>query len=94
VTLVRIALGASRRSILSLVLGKGLALTLCGFGVGAVASIGLSRLLSNLVFDVGLADPVTLLGGPTLLAAVAFVASYLPARRATYLDPVETLRGD
>ncbi len=89
---IRMALGARRRDILGMVVGEGLRLVLAGVGVGLFLSVGLSRLLSGLLFGVTAADLTVLGGMSVLLAAVGVVASYLPARRATLIDPMLALR--
>jgi ABC-type antimicrobial peptide transport system permease subunit len=91
---IRIALGASRRRILTLVLGKGISLTLGGLGLGLVASRGLSRFLSNLVFGVDPEDPLSFVVGAAILVATALAAIVVPAVRATQLDPVMALRSE
>ena len=89
---VRIALGANRRNILTLVLKKGMGLTLLGIAVGIAASFALTRLMSSLLFGVKAFDPLTFVAVPLLLAAVALLACLIPARRATKVDPMIALR--
>ncbi|HXJ92807.1 MAG TPA: ABC transporter permease [Terriglobia bacterium] len=89
---IRIALGGSRREILGLVLGEALRLALVGVGAGVVAALGLTRLISSLLFGVRATDPPTLIVLPLLLTGVALLAAYLPARRATRVDPMVALR--
>ncbi|HEX8149526.1 MAG TPA: ABC transporter permease [Pyrinomonadaceae bacterium] len=89
---IRVALGASRANILKLVLGQGLALTLVGVGVGALAAFGLTRLMSSLLYEVEGSDPLTYVSVSLLLTLVALVACYIPARRATKVDPLVALR--
>jgi putative ABC transport system permease protein len=89
---VRMALGADRGAVLGLVLRDGVRLTLIGAGLGAVASAIAARALGHLLYGVGPTDPVTFAVVGLLLVAVALVASYLPAARATRVDPVVALR--
>jgi len=89
---IRIALGADGRDILRLVLGRGLLLAGTGIAIGLAAAFALTRLMSTLLYRVSVTDPVTFIAGPALFAVVALVASYLPARRATRVDPAIALR--
>ncbi|MBS1855931.1 MAG: ABC transporter permease [Acidobacteria bacterium] len=89
---IRIALGADSGDILSLVLRQGLTPAASGIVIGLAASFALTRLIASLLYQVSLLDPLTYLGGPLLFAAVALLAAYLPARRATRVDPMEALR--
>jgi putative ABC transport system permease protein len=89
---IRIALGASRRSILRMVVSQGMAQILVAIAVGTVGALALSRLLRDLVFDVSTSDPATFVVTALLLTAVGLVACWLPARRASLTDPVETMR--
>ncbi|HET7248463.1 MAG TPA: ABC transporter permease [Gemmatimonadales bacterium] len=89
---VRMALGADRRSVLGLVLRDGVRLTLIGAAIGVVASSVAARALGALLYGVGPADPLTFGAVGLLLVIVALAASYLPAARATRVDPVEALR--
>ena len=91
---VRVALGASRGEVLRLVIGHGMRLTLAGAMVGVPAALIATRLIAAAMPGVTAADPVTYTAGVTLLAAAAFLASYLPARRATRVDPLVALRSD
>jgi predicted permease len=91
---VRMALGAPRRKVLGLVLRQGLTLVVAGGGVGLVGALALSRVLQSQLFGVSAADPVTLACVAALLGAVAFVATLVPARRATRVAPAVALRGD
>ena len=89
---VRVALGADRGSILGLIVRQGMVLTAVGLTVGLAGALALTRVLRSLLFGVGAADPVTFLAVPLLLAAVALLASYVPANRAARTDPAVALR--
>lgn len=91
---VRIAFGAPGQAVVRLIVGQGLTLALGGLGVGIVGAFMATRLVSGLFYGVSATDPVTFLGVSVLLTAVAAVASYLPARRATRIDPVVALRDE
>ncbi len=89
---IRIALGASRRDVLRLVLGQGTRLTLLGIGLGIVAALVVTRLMATLLYGISATDPVTFTAVALLLALVALAACYIPARRATRVDPIVALR--
>jgi putative ABC transport system permease protein len=89
---IRAALGATERSLLRLILDRGVRLTVTGIVIGIAGAIGLTRLLASLLFGVGARDPLTMISVGLILAGVAITASYLPARRATRVDPVVALR--
>jgi putative ABC transport system permease protein len=91
---VRIAIGAQQRDILRLVMGNGMTLLLLGLGIGLAGAFSLSRFLQSMLFQVKSTDIMTFASVPVLLAVVAFAACYLPARRATLVDPVVALRND
>ena len=88
---IRMALGAQARDVLKLVIGQGMSLTVIGIAVGLAGAFALTRLLASLLFGVGATDPMTFVWIPVLLAAVSFLACYLPARRAARLDPIKAL---
>jgi putative ABC transport system permease protein len=89
---VRLALGARTRDILTLVAGKGVALTLAGVGIGALGAVAAARLVSSLLYGVTGFEPATVIVASVLLVLLALIASYVPARRAAKLDPVVALR--
>jgi putative ABC transport system permease protein len=89
---IRIALGAQTRDIMKAVLKEGMLLTAAGLALGLIASIALTRFLSSLLFGVTATDPLTFLVISFVLAAVALVACFVPARRATRVDPMVALR--
>jgi putative ABC transport system permease protein len=91
---VRAALGARRRQILTLVLGRAMRLAAGGVALGLAGAYGTTRLLRGFLFEVQPTDPVVFSAACALLAAVALAASYLPARRATRVDPMTALRAD
>jgi len=89
---IRMALGASRREVLRLVLREGLRVTLLGVALGLGAAVALSRVMASYVYGITPTDPLTLVGASLLLTLVALLASYLPARRAMRVNPVAALR--
>jgi putative ABC transport system permease protein len=89
---VRIALGAQRSDILTLVLRRGLRLAAVGVALGLVGAVALTRALARLLYGVAATDPITFVGISLMLALVAIAACYIPARRATRVDPIEALR--
>jgi predicted permease len=91
---IRLALGAQAREIRGLFVRRGLTLGVTGLAIGLGGALGLTRLMESLLFGIGPLDPVTFTAMPLVLAAAAVLASYLPARRATTVDPVETLRAE
>ncbi|HXT15311.1 MAG TPA: ABC transporter permease [Gemmatimonadaceae bacterium] len=91
---IRIALGASSRAVRRMVVGRGLVLVGAGLGVGVLGALLLTQFMSTLLFDVPPRDAVTFVGVAALLAICGAVASYLPARRATLVDPVIALRAE
>jgi len=91
---LRMALGAERGSVRWMVVRQGAGLMALGIAIGLGASFLLSRMLANLVFGISPTDPLTFIGVPAILASVALIANLIPARRATRLDPANTLRSD
>ena len=92
--MARLALGADRRSIVRMVLARATLLITVGLGLGIAGALVVGRALSSLLFDVSPGDPFTLAVVAGALGAIALFASYLPARRATRVDPMVALRAD
>lgn len=91
---IRMAMGAQQAEVLRMILGDGAKLTAMGIGIGLGVALALTRVLSSLLFGVSAADPVTFAAISLVLACVAMLASYIPARRAARIDPMEALRYD
>jgi ABC-type antimicrobial peptide transport system permease subunit len=97
---IRMALGATRRNVLAFVLREGSVIILAGTILGLAIALAATRALASFVDTLGrttstsVADPVLLVGGPTLLALIALAACYVPARRSTRIDPAMALRAD
>jgi ABC-type antimicrobial peptide transport system permease subunit len=91
---IRLAIGAGERDVLRLVLGQGLRLTLAGLAAGWLAAFGLARLVASLLHDVTPHDTATFAVAPAVLLVAAALASYLPAQRASRVDPVSALRSE
>jgi predicted permease len=89
---IRMALGASRSEVLRLVVGQGAKMALLGVALGLVAAMGLTRLMSDMLYGVSTTDPLTFIAVAILLILVALAACYIPARRATKVDPMVALR--
>jgi predicted permease len=91
---IRMALGARRRDVLQLVIGQGLILTFAGLALGIVAALGLTRFLASLLYGVKPSDALTFVAVSLTVIGVALLASYIPARRATQVDPMVALRNE
>jgi putative ABC transport system permease protein len=91
---IRMALGAQAGDVLRMVVWRGMRLALVGAALGLAAAFGLTRIMKNLLFEVSATDPVTFALIPLLLVSVALIASYIPARRATMVDPLIALRSE
>jgi putative ABC transport system permease protein len=89
---VRAALGAQPADVMKLILRQGILLLAIGLGIGSAASLAMSRIISSMLYDVSATDPATLAGVALLLSLVAMLACYIPARRATKVDPMGALR--
>jgi len=89
---IRMALGAQRRDVLQLVIRRGMLLTMVGVGLGLAGSFGLTRLISSLLFGVSATDIGTFGAVSSLLFVIALLACWLPARRASRVDPIVALR--
>jgi putative ABC transport system permease protein len=89
---VRMALGAPRRNVISLIIGQGLKLTLLGAGIGMIAALAFTRVMQSLIYSIKPTDPVTFIGITLLLLAVALLACWIPARHAAGIHPMEALR--
>ena len=89
---VRMALGAESRDVRNIVVWQGMRLALAGVGIGVFAAFGLRRVMESLVWGVAATDPVVFLSVPVILTSVAFVAVWIPARRASRVDPMAALR--
>jgi ABC-type antimicrobial peptide transport system permease subunit len=91
---IRSALGASSGNLLRLVVGGGMALAGLGLALGSVAALGVTRLLATFLFGVETWDPLTLMATAGILAGVAAIACYIPARKATRINPLDALRAE
>jgi putative ABC transport system permease protein len=91
---IRMALGAQAGDVLRLIVWRGMQQALVGAALGLAAALALTRVMKNMLLNVSATDPAAFALGALLLFSVAFIASYLPARRATRIDPLQALRHD
>ncbi|HUK89332.1 MAG TPA: FtsX-like permease family protein, partial [Blastocatellia bacterium] len=89
---IRIALGAGPRDVMREVVREGMTLVIAGIGLGLVAALGLTRLMAGMLYEVKPYDPLTFLAVSVLLVSVATLAEFIPARRASAVDPMVALR--
>jgi len=89
---IHMALGAGARDVLLMVIKQGMSLVLVGVVIGVAGAYAVTRTIRSLLFEVGTTDPLTFVAVLLLLVAVGFIACYVPARRATKVDPLEALR--
>ena len=89
---IRMAIGAAGRDVVGMIMRQGLTLVIIGAAIGIAGALGASRLLRGILYSSSVIDPLTFAGVPLLLTAVAALASWLPARRASGVDPLEALR--
>lgn len=88
----RMALGAQQRDVLKLIIRQGMVLVIIGVGIGLLAAYLLTRLVSSLLYNVSASDPFTFIGVPVLIALISLLASFIPAYKATKVDPLKVLR--
>jgi putative ABC transport system permease protein len=91
---VRVALGAERRDVMRLVVGHGLKLAGLGVGFGLLGAAGITPVIASQLYNISASDPASFAGVALFLSAVALIASYVPARRATAVDPLIALRNE
>jgi putative ABC transport system permease protein len=91
---IRLALGARPADAIGLVLRRGLALTLIGAAIGIAGGVAVSQMMTGLLFGVSTIDPVSFIGPAVVLTIVSLLACYIPALRASHIDPIQTLRAE
>ncbi|HEY2144052.1 MAG TPA: FtsX-like permease family protein, partial [Candidatus Udaeobacter sp.] len=89
---IRMALGAERSGVLLMIMREGAFMLLCGIGLGLLLAVATARILSGILYQVGALDPIAFTVAPLVLAAAALIATWLPAHRATHVDPIVALR--
>jgi ABC-type antimicrobial peptide transport system permease subunit len=89
---IRMALGAHRKDVFALIMRQGAIQTALGVGVGVLLSLGVGRVLAQILYEVSPSDPFALISSSLLLAIAALLACFLPARRATHVEPLQALR--
>jgi len=89
---IRMALGAEPRAVLRMIMQEGFIMLLCGIALGLLLAAATGKIVSGILYEVGALDPIAFIAAPMLLAIAALVATWLPARRAARLNPVEALR--
>jgi ABC-type antimicrobial peptide transport system permease subunit len=89
---IRLALGADAQGVRRMVVGQGLRLAVIGVVVGLACAFGLTRFIASMLYGVRAWDPIVFIGVPIVLTAVAFLAAWIPARRASRVDPIQALR--
>jgi ABC-type antimicrobial peptide transport system permease subunit len=88
------ALGAHRKDVFALIMRQGVIQTALGVGVGVLLSLGVGRVLAQILYEVSPSDPFALISSSLLLAIAALLACFLPARRATHVEPLQALRAE
>ncbi len=89
---IRMALGAQRGAVLRMIMREGSIMLLCGLAIGLLLAMATGKVLSGILYEVGALDPIAFTSAPLLLAAAALIATWLPARRATRVNPIHALR--
>ncbi len=89
---IRMALGAQAGAVLRMIMGEGIVMVATGLGIGLLLAIATGKLLNGILYEVGALDPVAFTAAPLVLAVAALIATWLPARRATQINPIQALR--